>query len=102
MITEQQLKQIRKWISSPKYKEIEHDIVMGCEDYLNYYPHYGYETAFETICDELITSKQTGFSICQSIWTWVWVEICKKYGDDYYPKLIKQYRNELSANKDFQ
>ena len=101
MITAQQQKQIEQWICSPQYKKLEPEIVDGCVEFLKYYPNSDYVIAFKTICDEYITNKQTNFTICSSIWKWVWVEICHKYGEDYYPKMIQSRQRELNINNDF-
>ena len=102
MITAQQQKQIEQWVCSPQYKQIEPQIVDGCVEFLKYNPQYGWETAFEEVCCELITNKQTNFNICPSIWQWVLVEICHKYGENYYQKMIKQRKNQMAINTDFE
>ena len=102
MITAQKQKQIEQWVCSPQYKKIEPQIVEGCVEFLKYNKQYGWETAFEEVCSELITNKQTNFSVCNSIWQWVWVEICHKYGEDYFPKLIQSRQRELAKNTDFE
>lgn len=101
MITAQQQKQIEMWVCSPQYKKLEPEIVDGCVEFLKHNPQYGYETAFEEVCCELITNKQTNFRICSSIWQWVWVEICHKYGEDYYPKMIQNRQRTLNISNDF-
>lgn len=101
MITTQQQKQIEMWVCSPQYKKLEPEIVDCCVEFLKHNPQYGYETAFEEVCCELITNKQTNFRICSSIWQWVWVEICHKYGEDYYPKMIQNRQRTLNISNDF-
>lgn len=101
MITALQQKQIEQWICSPQYKKLEQGIVDGCVEFLTYNPEYKWQTAFKEVCCELITNKQTNFRVCSSIWQWVWVEICHKYGEDYYPKMIQSRQRELNINNDF-
>lgn len=101
MITVQQQKQIEQWICSPQYKKLERYIVDGCVEFLKYNPQYEWQTAFKEVCCELITNKQTNFTICSSIWSWVAVEICHKYGEDYYPKMIRNRQRALNINNDF-
>lgn len=102
MITDQQHKQIEQWVCSPQYKQIEPQIVDGCVEFLKYYPNSDCSLAFKVICDEYITNKQTNFTICQSIWKWVYLEICHKYGENYYPKMIKQRQMQMAINVDFE
>ena len=101
MITAQQQKQIEQWICSPQYKQIEPQIVDGCIEFLKHNKQYDWETAFEEVCCELITNKQTNFTVSSSIWYWVYVEISNKYGEDYFPKLIHSRQRELNINDDF-
>lgn len=101
MITAQQQKQIEQWVCSQQYKKIEPQIVDGCVEFLTYNPQCEWQTAFKEVCCEIITNKQINFTICSSIWPWVAVEICHKYGEDYYPKMIQNRQRELAKNTDF-
>ena len=101
MIIDQQQKQIEQWICSPQYKQIESQIVDGCVEILQCEPRLNCKGAFIEVCCDIITSKQTNFMICRSIWQYVWTAICQKYGEDYYPKMIQNRQKELSINEDF-
>jgi hypothetical protein len=101
MITNHQHKQIEQWVCSPQYKQIEPQIVDGCVDFFKNYPKDDYSLAFTVICNGYITNEQTNFSVCRSIWKWVYLEICHKYGEDYYPKMIKLRQKQMAINTDF-